>query len=157
MGHHNLGGLMQASEEIQEFIKGFETLCLQSYLPTPNDRPTIGYGATVYPNGQPVQMGEVITSERAEEIFSNDMEHFSQKVEELLQIEVTQNQFDALVSFTYNVGVTNLKTSTLLKKLNASDIDGAADEFPKWNKQAGKVLKGLVKRRKAEQEWFLKD
>ena len=68
---------------------------------------------------------------------------------------VTQNQFDALVSFTYNLGAGNLRSSTLLKKLNAGDYAGAADEFPKWNKAGGKELAGLTRRRNAERDLFL--
>ena len=71
------------------------------------------------------------------------------------RVKLNQNQFDALVSFTYNLGAGALGSSTLLGKLNRGDFEGAADEFPKWNKAGGKVLNGLVKRRAAERSLFL--
>jgi GH24 family phage-related lysozyme (muramidase) len=71
-------------------------------------------------------------------------------------VPLTQNRFDALISFTYNLGGSALASSTLLKKLNAKDYKGAAAEFPKWNKAGGKVVSGLTKRRDAEMELFLK-
>ena len=70
-------------------------------------------------------------------------------------MKLTQGQFDALVSFTYNLGARSLSTSTLLKKLNAGDYRGAADEFPRWNKAGGQVLAGLTRRREAERSLFL--
>ena len=82
--------------------------------------------------------------------------NFSSGVSKLLKIQVTQNQFDALVDFAYNVGIGNLKSSTLLKKVNAKNFSGAALEFIKWNKADGKVLPGLTKRRTAEKDLFIK-
>ncbi|WP_312069487.1 lysozyme, partial [Acinetobacter sp.] len=77
-------------------------------------------------------------------------------VNNLVKVPLSQNQFDALVSLTYNIGSTAFKNSTLLKKLNAKDYAGAADQFLRWNKGGGKVLKGLVRRREAERALFLK-
>ena len=146
---------MQVSEEIKDFIKGYEKCRLQAYLPTKDDRPTIGYGMT-FLGERPVQMGDVITQEQANKLFDIEVDHFATQVDNLVQIELTQSQFDALVSFAYNVGIANLKNSTLLKLLNAGNINEAADQFLRWNKQAGKVLNGLTKRRTAEREWFLR-
>ena len=78
------------------------------------------------------------------------MEEFESAVQRLVKVELEQWQFDALVSFTYNCGEGNLQKSTLLKKVNAGDFDGAALEFHKWNKGGGKVLAGLVRRRASE-------
>ena len=75
----------------------------------------------------------------------------------MLECSVTQNQFDALVSFAYNLGAGALRNSTLLKRLHAGDVKGAADEFPKWNKAAGKVLEGLTRRRMMERQLFYHD
>lgn len=74
----------------------------------------------------------------------------------MVEVPLNQNQFDALASFTYNLGETNLSSSTLLKKLNAKDYTGASNEFLKWNRAGGKVLNGLVRRREAERNLFLK-
>jgi lysozyme len=82
-------------------------------------------------------------------------EEFSPGVDERVHVELTQKEYDMLVDFAYNVGLHNFETSTLLKKLNAGDKRGAADEFPKWNKAAGKVMKGLQRRRYVNRAVFL--
>ena len=79
---------------------------------------------------------------------------FAQKIYPLIKAEVNQNQFDAMVSLAYNIGVGNFSKSTLLKKVNSGDFDGASNEFLKWNKSGGKELLGLTKRRKREQDLF---
>ncbi|MGL4733219.1 MAG: lysozyme, partial [Fusobacteriaceae bacterium] len=88
--------------------------------------------------------------------LKKDLLRFEQKVLQLVIVKINKNQFDALVSFCYNCGSGNLQTSTLLRKLNAGDYPGAAEEFPRWNRAGGKVLNGLIKRREAEKELFLK-
>lgn len=90
----------------------------------------------------------------AEYAYRIDQE-FAPGVEDLVQVELTQKEFDMLVDFAFNVGLGNLKSSTLLKKLNAGDKRGAADEFPKWNKGGGKVMKGLQRRRYVNRAVFL--
>lgn len=85
-------------------------------------------------------------------IVNNDFASF---VNRYVSVDLNQNQFDALVSFTYNLGCTSFKNSTLLKKVNLKDFEGAANEFKKWKYSNGKVLSGLVKRREAERELFL--
>ena len=117
---------------------------------------TIGIGTTVYPNGLKVKKGDKCTQEQALEYLQHDLKSFEKTVNDSVKVDLTQNQFDALVSLTYNIGSTAFKNSTLLKKLNAKDYAGAADQFLVWNKGGGKVLKGLVRRRDAERALFLK-
>lgn len=117
---------------------------------------TIGIGTTVYPNGIKVKKGDKCTLEQAKEYFAHDLNRFEASVNNLVKVPLSQNQFDALVSLTYNIGSGNFASSTLLKKLNAKDYQGAADQFPRWNKAKGKVLNGLVRRREAERALFLK-
>ena len=134
-------------------IKSFEGLKLDSYI-CPAGVPTIGYGTTKI-NGQAVKVPSTITESQANEFLQTDVKTFEQAVNSAVTVPITQNQFDALVSFTYNLGPGNLRSSTLLKKLNAKDYAGAADEFPKWNKSGGKELAGLTRRRNAERDLFL--
>lgn len=121
---------------------------------------TIGYGTTVYPDGRKVQQGDKITLSQARSYLQNDLRKFEAQVDRLVQVPLTQNQFDALVSFTYNVGGGALEKSTLLKKLNAGDYGGAAKQFMRWNKvrnkKTGKLEfnQGLHNRRKREMELF---
>lgn len=100
----------------------------------------------LYPGG--------ITIEQAEQLLRGDVLDTCRDVEALVESPLTDNQFGALVSFTFNLGRGNLSKSTLLRKLNDGDYDGAAIEFNKWNKAGGKVLAGLVARRAAEAELF---
>ena len=146
---------MKISNNGLNLIKQFEGLRLNAY----DDGVgvwTIGYGTIKYPNGTLVKKGDKITQTQADQYIANDVATFERSVNMLVNVPLTQNQFDALVSFTYNLGATNLSASTLLKKLNSKDYKGAAAEFPKWNKAGGKVMTGLVRRRKAEMELFNK-
>ena len=117
---------------------------------------TIGIGTIIYPNGVKVKKGDKCTLEQAHEYLAHDMIEFEKTVNDSVKVSLSQNQFDALVSLAYNIGSTAFKNSTLLKKLNAKDYQGAADQFLCWNKGGGKVLKGLVRRREAERALFLK-
>ncbi|MBL8283296.1 MAG: lysozyme [Acinetobacter junii] len=117
---------------------------------------TIGIGTTVYPNGVKVKKGDKCTLDQAKEYFAHDLKRFESSVNNLVKVPLTQNQFDALVSLVYNIGQTAFSNSTLLKKLNAKDYQAAADQFLRWNKGGGKVMKGLVRRREAERALFLK-
>lgn len=94
--------------------------------------------------------------DQAEFFFQHDLNRFQSTVNHAVTVALSQNQFDALVSLTYNIGQTAFKNSTLLKKLNTSDYVGAADQFHVWNKGGGKILKGLVRRREVERNLFLK-
>lgn len=116
---------------------------------------TIGYGSTTDEAGNPISPGTVWTRKRAEDKFRQDLKRFERYVIDALDGDrVTQNQFDALVSFTYNVGPANLKRSTLLRKHKNGDYKGAAAEFIRWNKANGKVLAGLTRRREAESKLY---
>lgn len=148
---------MKISENGLNLIKQFEGLSLVPYLCSAGV-PTIGWGNTFYENMKKVTMqDEAITRERADSLFNFLVtSNFVNVVNRLVIVDINQNQFDALVSFVYNLGSGNFEKSTLLKKVNQSDFIGASLEFEKWNKANGKVLNGLTKRRLAEKELFLK-
>jgi lysozyme len=142
---------MQISQAGIDLIKSFEGLRLEAYPdPATGGNPwTIGYGHT-----GDVEPGQVITETQAEELLRQDVAQFEMCVNGALQVTPTQGQFDALVSFAFNVGCRNLRNSTLLRKLNAGDDVGAAAEFTRWNRAAGKVMAGLTRRREAERDLF---
>lgn len=140
---------MKISTKGIDLIKGFEGLRLEAYL-CQAGIPTIGYGHT-----RGVKLGQTITQEQADSFLLEDIHEFELAIQRLVYASITQNQFDALVSFTFNVGIGNLKKSTLLKKLNAKDIAGAANEFNKWIYAGGKKSKGLAKRRDKERLLFI--
>lgn len=147
---------MKLSPNGLNIIKRHEGLRLKPYL-CPAKKPTIGYGNTYYEDGTAVKITDSsITIERAENLLSNIVDKFSKQVSSSLAVEVNQNQFDALVSFAYNVGIGNFLNSTLLRKLNKKDFEGASLEFKRWNKSNGMVSSGLVKRRVDEESLFLK-
>lgn len=116
---------------------------------------TIGIGHTGSVDGVPVGPGMVITEAKSYALLDQDAATAAKGVNTSVVVPLNQNQFDALVDFTFNLGVGNLQSSTLLKKLNARDYTGASNEFPKWNKAQGQVLSGLTKRREAERKLFL--
>ena len=140
-----------------ELIKSFEGFYSKPYL-DPIGIPTIGYGATYYPNKKKVTMKDKpLTEKEASDLLKEMMVTYENDVKRLVKRELNQNQFDALVSFTYNLGSANLGKSTLLKKINANPCDETIkDEFLKWNKAGGKVLNGLTRRRNAEAELYFK-
>ncbi|PXW42154.1 lysozyme [Klebsiella oxytoca] len=148
---------MQTSPEGIALIKGFEGCRLTAYPdPGTGGAPwTIGYGWTYPVDGKPIKPGMKIDQATADRLLKTGLVSYENDVQKLVKVKLTQNQFDALVSFAYNVGSRALSTSTLLKKLNAGDNKGAADEFLRWNKAGGKEMPGLTKRRKAEREVFL--
>lgn len=148
---------MQTSPEGIALIKGFESCRLTAYPdPGTGGAPwTIGYGWTYPVDGKPIKPGMKIDQATADRLLKTGLVSYENDVQKLVKVKLTQNQFDALVSFAYNVGSRALSTSTLLKKLNAGDNKGAADEFLRWNKAGGKEMPGLTKRRKAEREVFL--
>ena len=141
---------MKTSDVGIELIKKYEGCVLKSYK-CPSGVWTIGYGHT---NG--VKSGMQITKAQALNYLKQDLSIYEKAVTNYVKVPLNQNQFDALVSFSFNCGSGALKTSTLLQKLNSSDYNGAANEFPRWNKSNGKVLNGLVRRREEEKELFLK-
>lgn len=148
---------MQTSPEGIALIKGFEGCRLTAYPdPGTGGAPwTIGYGWTYPVDGKPIKPRMKIDQATADRLLKTGLVSYENDVQKLVKVKLTQNQFDALVSFAYNVGSRALSTSTLLKKLNSGDIKGAADEFLRWNKAGGKEMPGLTKRRKAEREVFL--
>ena len=148
---------MKISSNGIELIKQFEGLSLKPYLDAVNI-PTIGFGNTYYPDGKKVTLQDKeITEEKAFEILEYIAnKDFGSNINKVVKVPLNQNQFDSLVSFSYNIGTKNFNWSTLLKKLNLSDYQGSSLEFARWNKSGEKVLSGLVKRRLAEKELFLK-
>lgn len=148
---------MITSEKGIRLIKQFEGCSLTAY-PDPGtggDPWSIGYGWTHPVDGKPVKRGMTIDQVTADRLLKTGLVGYETDVLKVVRVKLTQGQFDALVSFAYNVGSRALSTSTLLKKLNAGDIKGAADEFLRWNKAGGKVMLGLTNRRKAERDVFL--
>lgn len=116
---------------------------------------TIGFGTTVYPNGIKVQKGDTCTEAQAKAYMAHDLKKFELAVNNAVKVPLNQNQFDALVSLAYNIGTNAFSKSTLVKKLNASDIQGAADQFDVWVNAGGKRMQGLVNRRAKEKALFL--
>ncbi len=131
-------------------IKTSEGCKLSAYL-CPAGHWTIGYGRTTN-----VKKGDTCTQAQADAWLLQEYDAFERKVRALLKVPVTENQLGALVSFAYNVGDGALGSSTLLRLLNAGDYAGAAAQFARWNKAAGKALAGLTKRRAAEAALFAK-
>lgn len=145
---------MQTSDKGIALIKQFEGCKLTAYQDSVGVW-TIGYGWTQPVDGKPIRAGMTIKQETAERLLKTGLVSYESDVSRLVKVGLTQGQFDALVSFTYNLGSKSLSTSTLLRKLNAGDYAGAADEFLRWNKAGGKVLNGLTRRREAERALFL--
>ena len=143
---------MRVSEAGMRLIKESEGCVLKAYPdPATGGEPfTIGYGST----GSHVYPGKVITQAEADRLLDEDVDLFERGVNRLVNVDLTQGQFDALVCFAFNLGLGALQQSTLLKLLNAGDYEGAAKQFARWDKAAGKVMAGLTKRRQAESELF---
>ena len=116
---------------------------------------TIGFGTTIYPNGIKVKKGDTCTEAQAKSYMAHDLKKFEQAVNGAVNIPLNQNQFDALVSLAYNIGTGAFNKSTLVKKLNAGDIRGAADQFDVWINAGGKRMQGLVNRRAREKALYL--
>jgi len=131
-----------------DLIKSFEGLSLKSYR-CPAGVLTIGYGHT-----RNVTENLTITESQAEALLLQDLQYFIKEVDRVVKIRLTDNQFSALVSFAFNLGIANLTKSTLLRCLNSGDIVNATNQFVKWNRAGGKVLEGLTRRRVAERNLF---
>lgn len=131
-----------------EIIKHFEGLRLEAYL-CPAGVPTIGYGHT-----KGVKLGQKITKEQAEQFLADDYLEAEQQVAHLVKVPLKHNQLEALTSFVFNLGIGNLRSSTLLRKLNTGDYIGAGQEFDKWVYSKGVKLNGLIARRKEERKLF---
>lgn len=141
---------MNISANGVKLIQQFEGLRLKAYQDAVGVW-TIGYGHT----GPDVTPGLVISQAQADALLARDLNRFETGVTRLVSVPLNQNQFDALLSFSYNLGLGSLQNSTLLRLLNQRDYAGAAAQFPRWNKAGGKVLPGLTRRRAAEQALFL--
>ncbi len=146
---------MKISQTGLDLIKEFEGFMPKAYL-CPAGVATIGYGNTRYNDGTKVKMGDKPTTkaEATAMLETQVNEVYGDAVNRYVDVKINQNQFDALTSFTYNLGAGNLKSSTLLKRVNAERHDDAANEFLKWDKAGGKRLAGLTRRRKAERSLY---
>ena len=140
---------MNTSKAGLDLIKQFEGLRLKAYK-CPADVWTIGYGHTSAAGQPAVKSGMSITEAQANKILAADLGQYEDAINNSVKVDLTQNQFDALVSFVYNVGIGAFQKSTLLKKLNAGQYDAVPGELMKWTKGGGKELPGLVRRRRAE-------
>jgi GH24 family phage-related lysozyme (muramidase) len=145
---------MVISEKGLALIKKFEGIRLHAYQDVTGVW-SIGYGWTHPVDGEAIHSGMRIDQNTADRLLLSGIGQYEQGVESLLSVRVSQSQFDALVSFAYNLGCRSLADSTLLKKLNQGDYAGAAAEFSRWNKAGGNIIPGLTSRRKAEAELFL--
>jgi len=138
-----------------DIIKKYEGFSSKPYL-CPAKVPTIGYGSTYYEDGSKVKLTDSpITQERATKLLEALLVSFERAVDSYCTDAINQNQFDSLVSFAYNCGVGNLKSSTLLRKVNVNPNNPTIkDEFLKWTKGGGKTLSGLVRRRTEEAQLY---
>ena len=139
---------MNISQNGIDLIKHFEGCELEAYK-CPAGVWTIGYGHT-----KGIQPGMVITEETANDMLVEELEEYENYINSMVKCPLLQNQFDALVSWVYNLGPANLQASTLLKVLNAGDYAGVPAQIMRWNKAGGKVLEGLTRRRQAEADLF---
>ena len=139
---------MKTSNTGIDLIKHFEGCELKAYI-CPANVWTIGYGHT-----KGVLDGDVITETQAHEMLVEELIEYENYINNAVTVSLNQNQFDAMVSWVYNLGSGNLNSSTLLKVLNSGDYAGVPEQIMRWNKAGGKVLAGLTKRRQAEADLF---
>lgn len=139
---------MIVSDKAIELIKDFESLQLKAYL-CPANVWTIGYGHT-----RGVKPDDEISIYQAERYLRADLVQIERDINQLVRVPLTQGQYDALVSFVFNCGTRAFSTSTLLKKLNSRDYEGAANEFERWKFAKGRALPGLERRRRLEKRLF---
>ena len=139
---------LKTSQEDISLIKSFEGCELTAYRCSA-DVPTIGYGHTAG-----VSDGDTCTQEEAETMLAEDLVEFEDYVKNYVESELQQNEFDALVAWTYNLGPANLKESTMLKELNSGNFEEVPRQMKRWNRAGGEVLDGLIRRREAESRLF---
>jgi lysozyme len=135
---------MNISQEGLSLIKKFEGCELEAYRCAANVL-TIGYGSI-----KGVKEGDTITQEEADKLLLHEMDEYEGYINDAVTVDLNQNQFDALVSWVFNLGGGNLKSSTMLKVLNSGDYENVPAQIKRWNKAGGKVLEGLIRRREAE-------
>jgi len=135
---------MEISKEGLSLIKKFEGCELEAYKCAAGVW-TIGYGST-----KGVKEGDTITQEEADELLLHEMEEYEGYINDMVTVDLKQNQFDALVSWVFNLGSSNLSSSTLLNRLNNKMWDDVPNQIKRWNKAGGQVLQGLIRRREAE-------
>ncbi len=143
---------MQASQTALNLIKKYEGFSAKIYL-CPAGKATIGYGHVVKKSENFLK---TISKKQAEKLLADDALQVCEQISKLLKITLSQNQFDAVVCFVYNVGIGNFTNSTMLKLLNSGDIKAAAGEFERWIYSNGKILSGLKTRRQEEKQLFLR-
>ena len=147
---------MLVNNKTKELIKRYEGKRLRAYRCSAGVL-TIGYGHTSAAGAPKVTPGMTISEKEANAIFDRDIERFAAKVEDLIKVEITDNQFGACVSLAFNIGVGAFSKSSVLRFINQNKFDNAADAFALWNKAGGRVLPGLTKRRAAEAALFQED
>lgn len=149
---------MKINAATLDLVKRWEGFSATAY-PDPatgGDPITIGYGTTARAGvGIEPKMGMTITQAQAEKYLVRGLKKFAAQILPLIRRPVNENQFGAMLSLAYNIGPTAFSRSTLLRKFNEGDVQGAANEFPRWNKANGKVMRGLKLRREDERELFL--
>jgi lysozyme len=147
--------LLHINEAGLELIKHYEGWRSSPYLCSAA-RATIGWGSTWDRNGNAVTLDHLdITKKQGEYLLLREVRYSEAAIRKLIKAELTENMFSSLCSFIYNVGSGNFQKSTLRMKLNRGQYESAADEYPKWRKAGGRIVKGLVRRRKQERELFL--
>lgn len=146
---------MKITNEAIALIKKHEGVRLEAYL-CPSKIPTIGYGATFYQDGSRVKMGDKISSAQADDLLQYHLRHFTKGLIPLLKVQLNDNQFSALISFVFNLGLGNFKTSTLRRVINSGKAteQEIRDQFNRWVFSGGKKLNGLIKRRKDEADLY---
>ena len=145
---------MKVSDNGLKLICQFEGLRLEAYPdPATGGKPwTIGFGHT-----EGVKEGDTCTEEEAYDWLREDCEDAEHCIDDFVEVELNQNQFDALVSFIFNLGCGNFKNSTLLRLINSGQFNAAAQQFLRWNKAQGQVMAGLTARREMEAKLFLRE
>lgn len=146
----------KAAESLRAAIKEEEGFRAEAYRDPGAGVPTIGYGATSYPDGTPVKLGDVMSKQDAEALLDWHIDQAATSVENLVTVPLSKNEKEALTDLTYNIGPDQLRTSSLLTCLNKGDRQCAADQFLEWDKSDGRVLPGLKERRIKNRELFLK-
>jgi len=127
----------------------------KAYIPVPGDRPTLGHGSTTHADGRPVKLGDTTTPTKALARTMMDVDKFQGAMRQCVRVPLYQHEYDSLVQFAYNIGPDALCKSTLMRKLNAGDYEGACNEMTKWVYAGGRKVQGLVNRREAERKLCL--